>query len=261
MIDESPPAPPAVPEPPPGDRGEWQKIHKLLDALSRCNVTIPVPDHLDLLACDAKIAEREGRPLPPLAPLRREVALLREQFCWAARQAGYSQWLMANELGISQPAVSKILRRVERRVLKRMESEARTVKAKQHVQLEFILDQALQGWRKSTEERIRTVVGPDRHNSTSTTRERRNSAGDPRFLKVALLALQSERRLYGLDNTAKATSPEPATLEASRTEVLKLRGCARCGAGPLEASGASERLSAVISEKIHHAPSAEAVES
>jgi len=230
-----------VPDPPPGDPEQWESVHKLLDAISRCNVTIEVSEALDQLACEARLAERDGQPLPPLAPMKREITLLRERFAWAGRQAGYSQWLLAKEMGLSQPGVSKVLRRVERRVLARMEDEARTVKAKQAAQLEFILSQAMQAWHQSKGERTKTTQGDGRDGST-LKRERRSSTGDPRYLKIALEALQSERRLYGLDNTARAAPQEPATLEASRTEKLTMRGCAKCGAGPLEASG---RLSSV----------------
>jgi hypothetical protein len=136
--------------------------------------------------------------------------------------------------------VSKILRRVERRVLKRMEKEVRGVRAKQHAQVQFILGQAIEAWRKSKEtEPLKVVTGPGRRDGVATTRTRRTTNGDPRFLRVALQALAAERQLFGLDGTMPPAGAEgPPAVEATRrretidrvTETVTIR---RGGDAPL----------------------------
>src|SRR5262249_54508846 len=124
----------------------WERLLKLMH-LAREVETVAVPRALDDVVSEAVRARDAGRPLPSLAPVRREIVRGREQIAWGARQAGYTQWRIALALGISQPAVSKILRRVERRVLAGLEADVRAVKLKQSLQLEFIVDQALRAWK------------------------------------------------------------------------------------------------------------------
>jgi predicted transcriptional regulator len=171
-----------------------------------------------------------------MAPVKREIVRLREETAWALRMKGCAQARIGSELGISQPAVCKILRRVERRVLAKMEVSVQAVKAKQAAQLEYIIDQSLSGWARSreraTEERVTREFDRDEYRSvetrsrTTTCTRCRDSLGDPRFLVVALQALAAERELWGLDAGAvnrhhhDETAPPPIGPHNAHTLVL-----------------------------------------
>jgi hypothetical protein len=203
-----------TPSPPGLDQDHQDHLNHLSCLLrtARTLRIITVPEAVQDWVTMAADASREGKPAPSMAPVKREIVRFREEVAWMLRQAGTAQARIAFELGISQSAVSRILRRVERRVLARMEAGVRAVKAKQAAQLEYIVDQAMVGWNRSkgqaTEERVtrefdrdeyRGVAGRSR--STTCTRSR-DSPGDPRFLVVALQALAAERELWCLDAVA-----------------------------------------------------------
>jgi hypothetical protein len=161
--------------------------------------------------------------------VRREIVRFREEIAGMLRQ-GRIAW----ELGISQPAVCKILRRVERHVLARMEADVRAVKAKQAGRLEYIVDQAMLAWnnsKESIESRVTTdvnLVGCETAIRRAMTRQ---GPGDPRFLAVALQALAAERKLWGLDAVATdqpdhdgTAAPPIVPLNGRALALVGLRG-------------------------------------
>jgi len=191
----------------PPSEAEWFRVNRLcrlVEAARRLEI-IQAPIGMETWLYDASIALEQRKPAPSMAPVKREIVRFREEVVWTLRQAGNTQARIAFELGISQPAVCKILRRVERRVLARMEAEVRKVKARQAAQLEYIIEQATMGWRKSQEDATvnQTTTGdPYRQEKTIRRTVTRPRPGDPRFLAVALQALAAERELWGLDVVA-----------------------------------------------------------
>jgi hypothetical protein len=184
----------------------WDRLDCLLKAAMRLQ-TVAIPSELLHHASIARTARLESNPAPPMAPVKREVVRFREELAWMLRQAGFAQARIARELGISQPAVCKVLRRVERRVLARLEAGVRAVKAKQAAQLEYIVDQAMGAWKASKDVITTTVVvDTDRQgNSSCSNRKSERSSrlthqgpGDPRFLVIAMQALAAEREVWGL---------------------------------------------------------------
>lgn len=165
---------------------------------------------------------------PGAAPgrkLRRRHALTRqrEERAWQLNAEGLphraiAERLAAEGLGsVSQPAVSKMIRRVESRALSRMTALVEGRKAVQAARLEVIFQESLAGWRRSQEDaktaRRKTVDGevpefgedgdpvpgtghPGREERTV---ELRGRSGDAAFLKTALQALADERKLWGLE--------------------------------------------------------------
>ena len=194
---------------PPGPDQDHQDHLNHLSCLLRTARTlriITVPEAVQDWVTMAADASREGKPAPSMAPVKREIVRFREEVAWMLRQAGTAQARIAFELGISQSAVSRILRRVERRVLARMEAGVRAVKAKQAAQLEYIVDQAMVGWNRSkgqaTESRLMREFDREGRGRTTDCTRTRELQGDPRFLVVALQALAAERKLWGLDAVA-----------------------------------------------------------
>ena len=192
--------------PPPSETGSDRlgRLCRLVEAARRWEI-VQTPIGMETWLYNASVALEDWKPAPPMAPAKREIVRFREEVVWTLRQAGNTQALIAFELGISQPAVCKILRRVERRVLARMEAEIREVKARQAARLEYIIEQATMGWRKSQEDATvnQTTTGdPSGRDKTIRRTVTRSRPGDPRFLAVALQALAAERELWGLDAVA-----------------------------------------------------------
>jgi predicted transcriptional regulator len=78
-----------------------------------------------------------------------EQARHNEELAWQLRIKGWTTTRIAQELQIQQPAVSKILQRVEARAIKQLDAEIGGFKVRQATQLEHMLDEALQAWEKS----------------------------------------------------------------------------------------------------------------
>jgi hypothetical protein len=125
---------------------------------------------------------------------------------------GWSQHQIAADLGISQAAVSKTLKRVELRLLRELSETVDRQKARQTVRLELLFAEALRAWTESkadsTRRRQRKGEGGTATNIAELTVE--NSHGDPRYLGEARQALADARKLWGLD------APQKVDLRASR---------------------------------------------
>jgi len=125
---------------------------------------------------------------------------------------GRTQHQIAETLGISQPAVSKIARRVEERLLADLAYKADRQRARQTLRLEHIYGQAMQAWQDSKQEGLRRRQRKTEHDggTTSTVAElmSENRHGDPRYLDEARKALTDVRKLWGVD------APERVSIDA-----------------------------------------------
>jgi DNA-binding CsgD family transcriptional regulator len=126
---------------------------------------------------------------------------------------GRTQHEIAATLGISQPAVSKIARRIEERLLDDLAYKIERQRARQTLRLEFLYREAIHAWHASKQESLRRrqrksdggageaatiaeIVSEDRH-------------GDPRYLEEARKALADLRTVWGIN------APERMSIEAS----------------------------------------------
>jgi predicted transcriptional regulator len=129
-----------------------------------------------------------------------ETIRYRETYAHKRRLEAATQWEIANELGISQAAVSKILRRIDRRILRQLEADVQLLKVRQSRRLDELYQDAVYGWRESLGEERKTTsrsgILAERVESTRT------QTGDTRFIFAALAVLESERRLWGLSGSA-----------------------------------------------------------
>ena len=116
---------------------------------------------------------------------------------------GRTQHQIAEALGISQPAVSEIARRVEERLLADLAYKADRQRARQTVRLEYLYGQAMEAWRASKQDGLRRRQRKTEHDSGagSTVAEliSENRHGDPRYLDEARKALTDLRKLWGVD--------------------------------------------------------------
>ena len=128
---------------------------------------------------------------------------------------GRSQPAIAADLGVSQAAVSKILKRVELRLLRELADTVERQKARQTLRLEHLFAEAMQAWTDSKADRTRrrqrkTQAGSGGTGATVAEIVIENHHGDPRYLDQARKALADYRKVWGLD------APQPVDVHATR---------------------------------------------
>jgi DNA-binding transcriptional ArsR family regulator len=126
---------------------------------------------------------------------------------------GRTQHQIAAALGLSQPAVSKILRRLEDRLLADLALKIERQRARHTVRLEFLYGEAIRAWHASKQETLRRrqrktdgVSGGGSATIAEIVSENRH--GDARYLGEARSALADLRALWGVDE------PERMSIEA-----------------------------------------------
>jgi len=145
---------------------------------------------------------------------------------------GWSQHQIAADLGVSQAAVSKILKRVELRVLHELMAVVERQKARHTLRLEHIFAEALRAWEQSKADTTRrrqrqTQPGSGGNGGTVAELVVETKHGDARYLDEARKALADHRKLWGLDAPQKidvraSRNPyEGMTEDALRAELAK----------------------------------------
>ena len=79
----------------------------------------------------------------------------REQRVLELSEQGWTQQATAQEVGVSQAAVSKILRRTDERARERINAERTQVKMRRSRHLEYISREGRRGWETSKQGRVR----------------------------------------------------------------------------------------------------------
>ena len=166
---------------------------------------------------------------PPVDNIQRA----RETRAWDLRARGLSQSRIAEALGITQPAVSKLLRRVERRELRRLSAAIESLKAVQSAQLDYVIGESLSAWERSKMPRKRAAskrsIGGDGDGQGDggdevQTTEVVERDGDTGYLYAAMQALSHQRSLWGLDVAPALQEPAASVAELARD--LFARGAA-----------------------------------
>lgn len=111
---------------------------------------------------------------------KKEISRQRELDVWEMRQRSYTQEEIAKRVGVSQPAVAKILKKLNNRYLERCVDSIERVKGEQIVQLEHIACEAMIAWEQS-----------------------KHSGVDPRCLTAAMKAKEDIRKIIGADAPAR----------------------------------------------------------
>jgi hypothetical protein len=115
---------------------------------------------------------------------------------------GWSQLQIARDLGITQAAVSKILKRIETRLLRELAETVQRQRARHTLRLEHLFAEAMGAWNESkadtTRRRQRQTQGGG-GGATVAELVVENQHGDPRYLDEARKALADQRKLWGLD--------------------------------------------------------------
>ena len=122
--------------------------------------------------------------------------------------AGLSQREIAAEEGMSQSAVSKILQRLEARVLEELVGRVEQQKVRQTLCLDHLYRESLRAWEASKADATRRVQkktqpGVGAPSATVAQFVVETQHGDPRYLEVARKVLADQRRVWGLDAPQK----------------------------------------------------------
>lgn len=115
---------------------------------------------------------------------------------------GATQHQIAAALDLSQAAVSKILKRVEERVLSESASKIERQRGRQILRLEHLFAETMRAWNASKQDTLRKRQRQaDGGGSRGTMAEliSENRHGDPRHLEAARKILADLRALSGLD--------------------------------------------------------------
>jgi predicted transcriptional regulator len=128
---------------------------------------------------------------------------------------GWSQHQIASDLGISQPAVSKLMKRVELRLLRELADQAERQRVRTTLRLERLFAEAMHAWEQSKADTTRrrqrkTQGGAGGAGGTLAEIVVENQHGDPRYLDEARKALADHRKVWGLD------APQKVDIRASR---------------------------------------------
>ncbi len=138
----------------------------------------------------------------------------REVRAMELRVQGWSQPQIAADLGITQAAVCKLLKRIETRHLRELTETLGRQRARQALRLEHLFAEAMRAWNESkadsTRRRQRQTQGSGSAGATVAEIVVENQHGDPRYLDEARKLLADSRKLLGLD------APQKVDLRASR---------------------------------------------
>lgn len=135
-----------------------------------------------------------------MKPPPREVTAENERHAWLLRtEKFWTERQIAEELSLTQGAVSKMLSRVEKREAVQFSERVEQIKARQTAQLEALASDAFMEWERSKlpAENERTTVSAT--GSVETTSERRGRIGDAQLLNQARGAMSDIRTIWGLD--------------------------------------------------------------
>jgi predicted transcriptional regulator len=133
---------------------------------------------------------------------------------------GWSQHQIADDLGVSQAAVSKLLKRIELRILRELTDTVERQKARQSLRLEHLFAESMRAWTDSktdaTRRRQRKSQGGARGDAVVAEVTVENQHGDPRYLEEARKTLADHRKIWGLD------APQKVDVRATRNPYVNL---------------------------------------
>jgi DNA-binding CsgD family transcriptional regulator len=142
----------------------------------------------------------------------RAVIVEREQQAWQLALRGRSQREIAEALGLTQAAISKLLARVERRLQADAAAQLARRTVRRHAQLQLVVREAFEGWTRSHAERTRKheryveASAPGRAPARLREVTAENQSGDPRFLHAIIEALATAAEM---DRWHRPADPAP----------------------------------------------------
>ena len=143
-------------------------------------------------------SQRAGRNVGPWEPLAEELEMHRR---WAE---GETQLQIAKSVGMSQPAISLKLKRVEQYLRERYVDDIRGLKVRQTLRLEKYVKELETSWSQSKKDAV-TVTETEREGGGENTARAEKSTktaaqcGSVEYLNAAMAALDRIRKIWGAD--------------------------------------------------------------
>lgn len=167
--------------------------------------------------------------------------IARAQRAWDLSARGWTQREIADDLNVSQPAISKILQRKAAEETAALRDAREGQRARLLAKEAVLYREAMRAYERSqekqTRQRQRETVGTDgKPGATTREAEVLDRDGDPRFLEQAGRSLERQSRLLGLDRDRRhAQSGTDGDTGTARRRLAS--GLARLatgqGAGPV----------------------------
>lgn len=149
--------------------------------------------------------------------------LARRQEVWDLRCQGWTQQRIADQLEVNQSTISRDLAFMRERVMDRMEEDIVQTKVEQVWQLEYMINELFEAWRKSKEaarsvSRMKDEGGGSGFIAKGKGGERTNTTVSDRTGKVSYLrearnAMADIRKILGADAPIKIAPTDPSGKE------------------------------------------------
>ena len=149
----------------------------------------------------------------------------REQRVLEFSEQGWTQKAIAKEVGVTQAAVSKILRRTDERALEKINADRAQVKMRRARHLEYISREGRRGWETSKHGRVRRRQRKvaDADGETVVTQDVVvDEQPDPRFLDQARKSEEALANLHGLTTTPRRAGGRPAGTTATSSPLTQV---------------------------------------
>jgi len=182
----------------------------------------------------------------------KDMILARERTAWELRQKGRTHQQIADEMQLSRSGITRILKRINDRILEKLEDKVKELKIEQWGQLEYVISESLAAWELSKQP-SREVTRRQLNTSNQMTEAAKESAasateiittkvadldGTVVYLNVAMAAMNDLRDLLGL-NVKKVAATDPSG-EKSGPPTQILYYLPENGRNPVEEESANE---------------------
>lgn len=139
--------------------------------------------------------------MPVVVKSQKTGVIVREEEVWKLSVAGYTQYQIADQTGLNQGTVSRILNRIYDRKREQISKGLDQFKIDQTGKLEYVYSESMEAWRKSKTPRKRAVSKNtgDGDGEAQEMREAVERDGDTSFMYAGMAALKDIRSIWGLD--------------------------------------------------------------
>lgn len=137
---------------------------------------------------------------------------------------GHPQLTIARALRVSQPAVSKMLARVEERLLIDLAWRAERIRANHTLKLEYLYAEGQRGWKASHEDEVRRRQRRAGERGAMVSEIASDSQhGDPKYLELMRRTLGDIREIWGANTPKHLAIDHTAPFAALSDEELHRR--------------------------------------
>lgn len=120
---------------------------------------------------------------------------------------------IARQLGVSNATITRDIQKIEEQWVRDLNRGLDHARARQVQELAKVREEAWKAWAESRDGKLKIVTAEEGDGELSTTTTTETSAGDPRFLKTIIDALDKEAEIAG----TKVIKVSPTSPDGSKT--------------------------------------------